>query len=522
MRYKFLEGFIYDDKKKFLYVVDQQNYIFKTLFFNPDSNVSVLSKSSIRNITINDSIFDPFLKGSLTILNDGESLERLATPKNVKELQPDADLLKGYTYRGDGRDLFYLEIIPVENVDESYGKLGDKFNNTFSFKNIFSLIDDEQIFDGDNELKRFSFIDFDEKLLREKNIFFSTTKLLKTDIPMELLSNSEREVPTGECLKLILKDGLFQNDINEIIFTQDGLTPNFDTGSSKIFYSSPSSSTAYDDLMYIYDKHTTDKTSQDFSFLKKRYYDGQYELQSAKSKFDKAFNKKDDTAGKLNLEKLFITGGAGTGENIIQSSKKSPSTIPYFGEKGNVLDFQFFNINSNISSKKNNTKIVHSYSVGGKTFNFEQKDSNIVSAKNTFDANYVSNMKGKDDSPSPSVVLNSTKITNLSYENIFSLYSEDEFIKKSQGINKLLKNLLFTNIGVQLNVKGQMFRKAGNFFTLDRSENYVENNFDDKLLGIYFIVEVTHTFDSNNTYNNNIIAVKTYNFKDLKIKENIL
>ena len=97
-------------------------------------------------------------------------------------------------------------------------------------------------------------------------------------------------------------------------------------------------------------------------------------------------------------------------------------------------------------------------------------------------------MKGKDDSPSPSVVLNSTKITNLSYENIFSLYSEDEFIKKSQGINKLLKNLLFTNIGVQLNVKGQMFRKAGNFFTLDRSENYVENNFDDKLLGIYFIV----------------------------------
>ena len=39
MRYKFLEGFLYNDKKKFLYVVDQQNYIFKTLLFNPDSNV---------------------------------------------------------------------------------------------------------------------------------------------------------------------------------------------------------------------------------------------------------------------------------------------------------------------------------------------------------------------------------------------------------------------------------------------------------------------------------------------------
>ena len=522
MRYKFLEGFLYNDKKKFLYVVDQQNYIFKTLLFNPDSNVSVLSKSSIRNITINDNITDPFLKGSLTILNDGESLERLQTPKNVKEFEPDADILKGYTYRGDGRDLFYLEIIPVENVDESYGKLGNKFNDAFSFKNVFSIVNDEQLFDGENELKRFDFIDFDEKLLKEKNIFFSSTKLLKTDKPVELLSNSEREIPTGECLKLILKDGLFQNDINEIIKTENGETPNFDTGASKIFYTSPSSNTAYDDLMYILEKHTTDKTGQDFSFLKKRYYDGQYELKSVKEKFDKAFNKDQDTAGKLNMEKLIITGGAGSGENIIQSSKKSPSTIAYFGEKGNVVDYKFFNINSNISSKKNNTKIVHSYSTNTKNFYVEQKDSNITSAKNTFDENYVSNMKGYNNSPSPSVVLNSSKTTNLSYENIYSLYSEDEFIRKSSGINKLLKNLLLTNIGVELSLKGQMFRKAGNFFTLDRSENYVENNFDDKLLGIYFIVEVKHIFNEDNTYNNQIFAVKTYNFKDLKFKENIL
>ena len=522
MRYKFLEGFLYNDKKKFLYVVDQQNYIFKTLLFNPDSNVSVLSKSSIRNITINDNITDPFLKGSLTILNDGESLERLQTPKNVKEFEPDADILKGYTYRGDGRDLFYLEIIPVENVDESYGKLGNKFNDAFSFKNVFSIVNDEQLFDGENELKRFDFIDFDEKLLKEKNIFFSSTKLLKTDKPVELLSNSEREIPTGECLKLILKDGLFQNDINEIIKTENGETPNFDTGASKIFYTSPSSNTAYDDLMYILEKHTTDKTGQDFSFLKKRYYDGQYELKSVKEKFDKAFNKDQDTAGKLNMEKLIITGGAGSGENIIQSSKKSPSTIAYFGEKGNVVDYKFFNINSDISSKKNNTKIVHSYSTNTKNFYVEQKDSNITTAKNTFDENYVSNMKGYNNSPSPSVVLNSSKTTNLSYENVYSLYSEDEFIRKSSGINKLLKNLLLTNIGVELTLKGQMFRKAGNFFTLDRSETYVENNFDDKLLGIYFIVEVKHIFNDDNTYNNKIFAVKTYNFKDLKFKENIL
>ena len=35
-----------------------------------------------------------------------------------------------------------------------------------------------------------------------------------------------------------------------------------------------------------------------------------------------------------------------------------------------------------------------------------------------------------------------------------------------------------------------------------------------KFLGIYFVIEVKHIFDKN-TYFNELVCVKTYNFKDL-------
>jgi hypothetical protein len=65
-----------------------------------------------------------------------------------------------------------------------------------------------------------------------------------------------------------------------------------------------------------------------------------------------------------------------------------------------------------------------------------------------------------------------------------------------------------------------MFRKSGRFFSLDRSGDYPDNKFDNKFLGIYFIINVQHEFKDDDTYLNNIIAVKTYHFDDPKFNEN--
>jgi hypothetical protein len=107
---------------------------------------------------------------------------------------------------------------------------------------------------------------------------------------------------------------------------------------------------------------------------------------------------------------------------------------------------------------------------------------------------------------------------NLNFINVYSEYGDSSIIRKSYGINKLLKNALITNMGVEIIVKGQLQRKSGRFFSLDRADDYIENTFDNKLLGIYFILDVEHFFDKNNYYNR-IIATKTYHFDDPRFFE---
>ena len=101
---------------------------------------------------------------------------------------------------------------------------------------------------------------------------------------------------------------------------------------------------------------------------------------------------------------------------------------------------------------------------------------------------------------------------------MYSEYGESPNIRKSYGVNKLLKNSLVTNMGIEIIVKGQLFRKSGKFFSLDREGDYIDNVYDNKLLGMYFILDVQHIFD-NNQYFNKIIATKTYHFENPKINE---
>ena len=59
------------------------------------------------------------------------------------------DILKGYRFRGDGRDFFYIEIIPIENVNDPYGVQDDDYNKIFGFRNLYVCTEtDENIVDG--------------------------------------------------------------------------------------------------------------------------------------------------------------------------------------------------------------------------------------------------------------------------------------------------------------------------------------------------------------------------------------
>ena len=437
--------------------IDNQFYYIRAALVNPDGDRLDLSKGSLYNISLTDDLFDPFLKAEITLYNDNNAIER-TTPTSL-------NTQKGFTFRGDGRDVLFLEIIPLKTTDKEY-KLEEskEYNSVFSLRNLFTVIEDT-----------------------EKNLDFNSINTIQfsennslSGVPLFNLDDDERANNTGILMRELLKFTLVQGD-DDIFYTDrssqssDGNINyiDFENGSSVINYASNAYKRAIDDLNYIYNIHNSNLDSKDFSILKKDYFTGKY-----------------------------------------------TKNTPQFNEKSQALNVRFFNTSFDILNEKVNTKIVHEYDFKNKTFNIMQKESNIINAKEKFDNYYVKNMKG-ERKPFPSQITTNLKKLNFNYENIYNLYGGNSNITLSKGLNKLLKSSIITNLGIEVQLKGQMFRRAGKFITIDRDSLDPKNKFDDRFLGTYFIINVDHTFIKDDLYINRIYAVKTYYFDNLKFNENL-
>lgn len=522
MRYN--EETVYEER--FAYIIDNEKYIFKATLFNPDGDLLTLTKSSVLELNIFDNIFEPWLKGSIILDNTEDALERFVTPPGDTEFNSNAPKAKGYTVRGDGRDVLKIEIIPLDGNKSDYNSSNESYNKIFALKYIFCLEDEQAMEYNEKSAKKYSIIDYDLEIMKERKIFFTSADVLSENTgQVTQLSNKDREAYTGECMEYIIKKAL--NDKVAILTTQDvdtgdESTPFFESGISKIFYSSPAANNTLEDLTYILKRHVSSDTKNDFSFLKKENYTGEYTLEGAFDIFKKAYNPNTGQTGSRFLENFTITGSSRESSSIIENEQKKPDNALEFGEKSEILDYKFFNTSSRIRRDKIKSYITHSYDFNKKEFNIDMVDGNIENVKDVFASNYVSVMKGKDKSPYPNLIINGMQRNNLSYDSVFSEYGDNSIIRKSYGVNKLLKNALVTNMGAEITVKGQLQRKSGRFFSIDRAGDYIDNHFDNKLLGIYFILDVQHLFIDDTKYLNKLIAVKTYHFDNPDYEESLL
>tara|TARA_R110002126_G_scaffold27390_3_gene92019 strand:+ start:6492 stop:8066 length:1575 start_codon:yes stop_codon:yes gene_type:complete len=502
--------------------IDSQFYHIKAILLNPDGERLDLSKGSLYNISITDDLFDPFLKAEIMLYNDNHSIERtVPTPLNSQN---------GFTFRGDGRDVLFLEIIPLKSTKKDYKLEEEKeYNTVFSLRNLFTVVEDTDTIIEGALYKKLKLYDLDQRKLLEKNIYFNSINTLKVSetntlsgVPIFNLDNDERGNYTGIMLREILKFTLNQND--QDIFYIDGSTSgsknvnyiDFENGLSKINYCSNTYKKAMDDLNYLYDAHISNLDSKDFSILKKDYFTGKYTLINAKSFFDRAND--GENSGTYTIEKINISGSGNL--KISDQGGRSPKNAPSFNEKSQALDVKFYNTSFDILNERVNTKIIHEYNHKDKTFNIMQKDSNVINSKDKFNDYYVQNMLGKTK-PFPSQINTNLKKLNFNYENVYNLYGGNENVRISKGLNKLLKNTIMSNLGVEITLKGQMFRKAGKFISLDRSSMDPKNKFDDRFLGTYFIINVDHNFIKDDLYINRIFAVKTYYFDNLEFNEDL-
>ena len=521
MRNGTLFSYAKDNYQKFFYVINKKNYIFRATLINADGIIVELQKDAIIDLTFNDKLFNPFIDGYMTVDNTDDVIERYVSTLKDTEFN-NALLERGYKTRGDARDILLLSIIPTDPSNNPYDDSLTSYNQAFGLQYAFVIVDEMDIATPTGKAKRYKIKDLDEQILKEKKIFFSTASLSKNK-NVAFLSDTDRKAHTGDAMKEILYKGL---GINTVITGDDtGTTPYFESGASKIFYSSPNNNTALDDLYYIYKYHVSNSTGKDFSFLQKDNYTGEYYLESASSIFSKAFDKKNDAGGEYFIENLTITGTQNQfNSNVTENDTKKPLYALEFGETSDIIDVKFFNTPGDAYQENVKSVFVHSYNFEDKAFDIDQTTGNIENVKEDFTKYFVTPLKGKNNgNPSPNFIINNTHKTNQSFENAFLVYSnsQNDYLKQAVGKNAVLKNALKLNLGVEITVQGGIQRKSGLFLSVDRRGSYVDNDFDNKFLGIYLILQVTHNFTGNNDFTTKIMAVKTYHFTDPHINENI-
>ena len=141
MRYDFQTLY----SEQFVYIIDNQKYIFKATLNNPEGDQISLTKSSILNLIINDNLFDPWISGEIILDNTEDALERFVSDPTEKEFNPKFQKSKGYTVRGDARDFLLIEIVPIESNALPFLETGDAVNSIFGLKYIFCIEDYEAL-----------------------------------------------------------------------------------------------------------------------------------------------------------------------------------------------------------------------------------------------------------------------------------------------------------------------------------------------------------------------------------------
>lgn len=493
-----------------------KGYKFNAVLFNDDGLVYKLNAGYIEELIIQDDILNWVHQGTMTLQNPHNAIER-SDKINSPSQTVDTPQFK---FRSDGRDYLYLYIEPL--VDET--ELVEINQDFYTINIIFSIYKIEDISDGNPESKkkRLYFWDYRYQYMVEKNIRWSTAYSLKnteeSQVSITQLSDDDRSMYCGEAIMDFLSS-TFKDDFGDIKFNSD-----WNPGSNKIFYSSPNESKAVDDLECLLEQTvSTGETNNEPCILRlERTKDHMWSLLSLSEYFKKSTL--DDGAPGPFQNETFTIAFLEDNSNPIPNRPKSPRGgttvqnvhIPHLSE---IKDFEFVHQSGLINQRKMVTTVVNGYDFENKQFNTYQ--FNIDDIENEFQSNIIDNAYSSGETKcKANFFINQMKQSNHNIRSMQSTTS-DNINAISYGRNTLLHNGMLTGNTVKFSAKGNTNRQAGRFISLERPGTYDENSFDDMILGQYFTVAVNHIFH-NNMYDNDVIAVKPFAFKDPNHRKDII
>lgn len=544
--------------------INNNDYTYKVTIITAAGNLSRaqdIKPANIQNLYIEHSLNETFQRGYIVINNSHDAIER-DTPQIDPQTNPayynnigntadnnnsgvngdsTSNIDAGFLFRGESRDILHIEIMPKLDGDSAVtNSLGpDDGQKFFRMTHDFAIYDTEEIAGAspDQKYKKLYFWDLYYQLLQEKNVYFSTTTIAQTGSSNAPLTNnadnSDRAISTGVAIREFLKTAFPPNEQYPIAFsvnipgtqntaklTQgdiDNSNIDWDIGGTNIFFSTPANYKAIDCLNYLLARHVSNANSSfDQCLLRLNRYPREFTLKSLKQYFDQAYNPTNDSPGSLYLETVKIGG-------YVQQDGKD-NTLPYFTPAngalyfervGTIKSFTFDSMPGIISQQKNVSQLVHSYDYENKQFQIDIQRNGIEQAMKTYQQNYVNNMNSSNQEPAfPNFAPGQLRYLNKNVNNVFSVTEQDADQRLAWGRNKFLYASVISNNLISFRLPGSTHRQAGYFIGIDRDGSVPNSKFDNKLLGIYLIVQVKHLFNGNEYYND-LHCIKTYNFKPL-------
>jgi len=508
------------------------NFIdFKATIVTYTGRSFTLYNKAIKELVITDTIKDFFASGYLVLDNSYGAIERLNTTINTYNSPSYYDggnlnnstsksKNESFLFQGDSADVLLIKIMPKLSNSNFNNNANESVNSNFLMEYSFSIYKIEDISGDsvDEKYKKLSFWDQYYDVMRQKNSYFSTSDCVDQENILNA-SNNERGTTTGNALSSLISKSL------EPIFKENLKFGDFDTGASKIFFTTPASYTDSDSLNYILNYHVCSKESNyDHPLLRLERYPKQFKLTSLKKLFENAVlkNKSSNSqtgttvqGGTEFLETYKIVGFADTqldGPNLQFELNYDNNLSPFLGNLGSVKSYTFEEMDGNITRQLLSPRIVHTYDSDEKTFCIDSFENSMEEVNKAFEQNYV-----KPFGNNATMSFKSGKLRDEFFNiqnTLFLTHYSDPVTKLAQGRTQLMFDILkFSNM-VKFKVKGSTHRQAGKFILITRDDSVTLSDFDSKILGVYFIVQASHIF-SGAEYENEIIAVKPYYLNNL-------
>jgi hypothetical protein len=549
--------------------INNNDYVFKVTLVSAAGNKSRaqdIKPTAIKEFFISDTLNNFYQQGYIVINNSQDIIER-DTPDDQPYNKPsyynnvgqtnssnpdgaDNNADAGFLFRGESRDILRVDIMPRLDgtaVDSLGSEDGKKY---FYMGYDFVIYDSEELV-GESpgqKYKKLYFWDLYYQLLLEKNVVFSTTNIVNTtnfnttynsttmqsttaSLPQNA-DNLDRAIPTGIILREFLKAAFPDNENYPISFSvnvpgventdaltqqeQDQQNIDWDIGGTKLFFSTPANFKAIDCVNYILSRHVSNtETNYDQCFLQLERHNRQFTFKSLSQFFRQAYNAGDDSPGDLYIETLKIGGNTQQDGQQNVAPYFTPKTGVYFERIGTIKNFSFDNMAGMHAQERLVPTFVHSYDYESKQFQIDIERNGIEQSMKTYQQNYINYMNSSNDEQAfTNFAPGQLRYQNKNVKNVFSTTEQDPDQRLAWGRNDFLYASIFTNNLISFRLPGSTHRQAGNFIGIDRDGAIPNSKFDNKLLGIYLIVESKHTF-AGNEYYNDLHCIKVYNFKQL-------